>query len=176
MVLPDFQGLGIGYPIIRNLAQIATHNFNHPVGNYGRCKIVTAIPALQNKLMKDPEWDFIKGSDVRKEHKDNGRKFGGYNEDYYKKHLHRTTKAYHYVGQKGFDLNDPNLVIDDILETECWTDNKNRKQHKLTGKTIKDFRPQIIETTKYQFIVDPNFKQKEVKCSNQTSEQLTFGL
>lgn len=176
VVLPDYQGLGIGYPIFENLARIGTHNFNHTTGDYGRVKIVTAIPALQNKMMKDPNWDFIKGSDVRKPHVDTGRKFGGYDAEYYAKHLNRVTKAFHYVGPKGFDLNNPNLVTDEILEVEAWTDAKNRKQHKLTGKIIKDFRPTILEETKYQFIVDPNYKKKEVKCSNQISEQLTFGL
>ena len=85
VVLPDFQGLGIGYPIFKNLAQIATHNFNHTTGHYGRCKVVTAIPALQNKMNNDRDWQFIKGSDVRKAQKpnDNPRKFGGYDENYF---------------------------------------------------------------------------------------------
>jgi GNAT superfamily N-acetyltransferase len=158
VVLPDFQGLGIGYPIFKNLAQIATHNFNHTTGHYGRCKVVTAIPALQNKMNNDRDWQFIKGSDVRKAQKpnDNPRKFGGYDEDYFKKHEHRITKAFHYVGVKGFDLEDPNLVIDNILETKSWIDNKNRAQNKLTGNIIKDFRPPIAGETDYQFIMERN--------------------
>jgi hypothetical protein len=157
-VLPDFQGLGIGYPIFKNLAQIATHNFNHTTGHYGRCKVVTAIPALHKKMNNDIDWKFIKGSDVRKAEKprDDDRQFGGYNEDYFKKHQHRITKAFHYVGIKGFDLENPNLVIDNILETKSWVDNKNRACNKLTGNIIKDFRPPIAGETDYQFIMESN--------------------
>ena len=156
VVFPDYQGLGLGYPIFKNLAQIATHNFNHTTGSYGRCKVVTAIPALQNKMNKDPDWQFIKGSDVRKPQKptNNPRKFGGYDESYFKKHENRITKAFHYVGIKGFDLEDPNLVIDNILETKSWVDDKNRAQNKLTGNIIKDFRPPIAGETDYQFIME----------------------
>ena len=170
VVYPAFQGLGFGYQIIKNLAEIGTHNFNHPVANYGRVKIVTAIPALQNKLMASGDWQFVKGSDVRKEHVDTGRKFGGYNAEYYAKHFNRTTKAFHYVGPKGFQ-DTSELVVEDIYETEAYTDDKNRKQHKLTGKTIKDFRPRILEESKYQLIVDPNYKE-ETECL----EQSTFGF
>ena len=152
VVLPDFQGLGIGYPIFKNLAQIGTHNFNHTTNAFGRVKVVTAIPALQNKMMKDPDWKFIKGSDVRKEQKPTDRQFGGYNDDYFKKHLHRITKAYHYVGQKGFDMNNPNLVIDNIQEVESWVDDKNRQQHQVTGNIIPDFRPDIGGETEYQLL------------------------
>ena len=167
--LPDFQGLGFGYKIIKNLAEIGTHNFNHPVNSYGRVKIVTAIPALQNKLNKSEDWQFVKGSDVRKEHKPSDRKFGGYDADYYAKHFNRTTMAFHYVGHKGFE-DTSELVVDYIQETTAWTDNKNRKQHKITGKVIKDFRPSIKEETKYQFIAEP--KQEETKCLSQS----TFGF
>jgi ABC-type ATPase involved in cell division/GNAT superfamily N-acetyltransferase len=156
VVLPDFQGLGIGYPIFKNLAQIATHNFNHTTGHYGRCKVVTAIPALHKKMNNDPDWKFIKGSDVRRDQNPTSQVFGGYDENYFKKHAHRITKAFHYVGVKGFDLEDPNLVIDDILETKSWVDNKNRVQHKLTGNIIKDFRPPIAGETDYQFIEEKN--------------------
>jgi ABC-type ATPase involved in cell division/GNAT superfamily N-acetyltransferase len=117
VVFPDFQGLGFGYKIIENLAQIATHNYSYTTNHYGRCKIVTAIPALQAKLMSSPDWQFIKGSDVRKEHKDTGRKFGGYDASYYEKHLHRTTKAFHYIGHKGFkDIS--NLVEDKLSDAK----------------------------------------------------------
>ena len=170
VVFPDFQGLGFGYQIIKNLAEIGTYNFNHPVGNYGRVKIVTAIPALQAKLKASKDWQFMKGSDVKKKHVETGRKFGGYDAAYYEKHFTRTTNAFHYVGKKGFsDLT--NLVTDNIQETIAWTDDKNQKQHKITGKIIKDFRPSILEETNYQLIVDPNYK-KENKCL----EQSTFGF
>lgn len=153
VVLPDFQGLGFGYKIIENLAQIATGNFNYPVGHWGRCKIVTAIPALQKKLESSKEWEFIKGSDVRKEQKvevrADGKVFGGYDQSYYDKHMNRPTKAYHYVGQKGFkDLT--NIVNDKIMETIPFTDAKGRQNHKLTGNIIDDIAPQITGTTKYQ--------------------------
>lgn len=117
VVFPDFQGLGFGYKIIENLAQIATHNYSYTTNHYGRCKIVTAIPALQAKLMSSPDWQFIKGSDVRKEHKDTGRKFGGYDASYYEKHLHRTTKAFHYIGHKGFK-DTTNLVEDKLSDAK----------------------------------------------------------
>jgi ABC-type ATPase involved in cell division/GNAT superfamily N-acetyltransferase len=154
VVLPDFQGLGVGYPIFKNLAQIATHNFNHTTGGYGRVKVVTAIPALHNKMNNDVDWQFIKGSDVRKVQKPTDRKFGGYDDDYYKKHQKRITKAFHYVGPKGFELDNPNLVCDNILETKSWRDNKNMAQNKLTGNIIKDFRPPIAGETDYQFIME----------------------
>jgi len=154
VVLPDFQGLGMGYPIFKNLAQIGTHNYNHTTGGYGRVKVVTAIPALYNKLDKDPDWDFIKGSDVRKKHIDTGRKFGGYDAEYYAKHEKRITKAFHYVGQKGFDINNPNLVIDNIAEVKAWTCPKNQKKHELTGNIIKDFRPAIVGQSKYQLLTE----------------------
>jgi hypothetical protein len=65
-------------------------------------------------------------------------------------------KVFHYVGVKGFDLEDPNLVIDSILETKSWVDDKNRAQNKLTGNIIKDFRPTIAGETDYQFIMERN--------------------
>ena len=97
-------------------------------------------------------------SDVRKAEKprDDDRQFGGYNEDYFKKHQHRITKAFHYVGIKGFDLENLNLVIDNILETKSWVDNKNRACNKLTGNIVKDFRPPIAGETDYQFVMEAN--------------------
>ena len=154
VVLPDFQGLGIGYPIFKNLAEIGTHNYNHTTGGFGRVKVVTAIPALCNKLDKDPSWQFIKGSDVRKTAKPTDRKFGGYDAEYYAKHEKRITKAFHYIGKKGFDLTNPNLVIDDIVEVKAWTCPKNQKKHELTGNIIKDFRPEIVGENKYQLLTN----------------------
>jgi len=135
VVFPDFQGLGFGYKIIENLAQIATHNYSYTTKSYGRCKIVTAIPALQGKLMSSEDWQFIKGSDVRKEHKETGRKFGGYDAAYYEKHLKRTTKAFHYVGHKGFK--DITHLVEDKL-----ADDK--------GNIFNDMPPMSINNNNYQ--------------------------
>lgn len=151
--LPDFQGLGFGYKIIQHLALIATHNYNHCAKSFGRCKIVTAIPALQHKLNNSPDWQFIKGSDVRKEQTfSDDRKFGGYTKEYFDRHLNRPTKAFHYIGPKGFSMDD-DLVVDNILEIEHYTDKKGNPAHRETGNIIPDVPPLVAGETDYQKIV-----------------------